>query len=43
VAEDLNDNSYMGFGLCVHDLTMGHVEMIIRAFQKVWGQIESLK
>jgi perosamine synthetase len=43
VAEDLNDNSYMGFGLCVHDLTMGHVEMIIRAFQKVWGQIEYLK
>jgi perosamine synthetase len=43
VAEDLNDNSYMGLGLCIYDLSFEDVQMIAQAFQKVWAQIESLK
>ena len=43
VAEHLNDNSYMGLGLCIYDLSFEDVQMIAQAFQKVWAQIESLK
>ena len=42
VAEHLNDNSYMGLGLCIYDLSFEDVQMIAQAFQKVWAQIESL-
>lgn len=35
-AERLNDESYMGFGMCVYDLTKGDVDLIVEAFRKVW-------
>lgn len=43
VAEKLNDESYIGFGLCVYDLTSSDVDLIIKAFHKVWSSLESLK
>jgi dTDP-4-amino-4,6-dideoxygalactose transaminase len=42
VAERLNDASYLGFGLCVHDLDLDNVAGIVSAFRKVWDQLESL-
>jgi dTDP-4-amino-4,6-dideoxygalactose transaminase len=42
VAERLNDVSYLGFGLCVHDLDLDNVAGIVSAFRKVWDQLESL-
>jgi len=43
VAEELNDVSYLGFGMCVYDLNDADIDLIIQAFRKVWKNIESLK
>jgi dTDP-4-amino-4,6-dideoxygalactose transaminase len=43
VAEELNDVSYLGFGMCVYDLNESDIDLIIQAFRKVWGNIDSLK
>ena len=43
VAEELNDSTYLGFGMCVYDLTKDDVDLIARAFKKVWAQMETLK
>lgn len=43
VAEELNDSTYLGFGMCVYDLTDDDVDLIVMAFRKVWSSLESLK
>lgn len=43
VAEKLNDSTYMGFGLCVYDLTNADVDLIVMAFRKVWANLDALK
>jgi perosamine synthetase len=43
VAERLNDSSFIGLGLCTYDLTGEDVQLIIRAFKKVWGNLEALR
>jgi len=43
VAEELNDTTYLGFGMCVYDLTDDDVGLIVMAFRKVWSSLESLK
>jgi perosamine synthetase len=43
VAEQLNDSTYLGFGMCVFDLTEDDVDLIVTAFQKVWKSLELLK
>jgi dTDP-4-amino-4,6-dideoxygalactose transaminase len=43
VAEELNDFSYLGFGMCVYDLTESDIDLIIRAFRKVWSNLEALE
>ena len=43
VAERLNDVSYMGFGMCVHDLDLDDVSAIVGAFCKVWAQLDRLR
>ncbi|WP_430459823.1 DegT/DnrJ/EryC1/StrS family aminotransferase [Thalassolituus sp. LLYu03] len=39
VAEDYNDHRYMGFGLCVYDLSEADIDLIITAFRKVWNAL----
>ncbi len=41
-AEYLNDNSYIGFGMCVYDLTLEDIKLIIKAFHKVWKNLHHL-
>ena len=41
-AEYLNDNSDMGFGMCVYDLTLEDIKLIIKSFHKVWENIDKL-
>jgi len=41
-AEYLNDNSYMGFGMCVYDLTVEDIKLIIKSFHKVWKNLDNL-
>lgn len=43
VAEELNDSTYLGIGMCVYDLTDTDVDLIASAFQKVWLNLERLK
>lgn len=43
VAERLNDESYMGFGMCVHDLDLDNVAVIVGAFRKVWARLDRLR
>jgi dTDP-4-amino-4,6-dideoxygalactose transaminase len=42
VAEELNDSSYIGFGLCVYELSDADIDLVIKAFTKVWANLESL-
>ena len=43
VAEELNDSTYLGFGMCVYDLCHEDIDLIIKAFQKVWTNINEIK
>jgi perosamine synthetase len=42
VAEQFNDETYIGFGLCVYDLELEDVDVILAAFRKVWSQLSCL-
>lgn len=41
-AEDLHFNRQMGIGICVNDLSENDIDMIIRAFKKVWLSLDEL-
>jgi dTDP-4-amino-4,6-dideoxygalactose transaminase len=43
VAERLNDESYMGFGMCVYDLDLNDIELVVSAFKKVWKNLQALR
>jgi perosamine synthetase len=43
IAENLNDLTWMGLGLCAYDLSNDDVDMIIKAFHKVWSNLDELK
>lgn len=43
VAETLQDSTYLGFGMCVYDLTHSDVDQIISAFHKVWSNLDTLR
>jgi perosamine synthetase len=43
VAECLNDSTYIGFGMCLFDLSDEDVDLIVAAFKKVWNNIDVLK
>ena len=42
VAEGLHDKSYLGFQMCVHEMTNVEVDLMIEAFHKVWNNIRLL-
>lgn len=43
VAELLHDSTYMGFAMCMYEMTDDDVDMLVRAFHKVWAQLASLR
>lgn len=43
VAEELQEKSYLGFLMCLNDLSSEDVELMVSAFRKVWDQMDSLK
>lgn len=43
VAEELHDLTYMGIEMCVYELEDSDVDLIAKAFHKVWNQIGALK
>jgi len=42
VAEKLHNETFIGFEMCVHDLSDNDIDLIIKAFEKVWLNIDSL-
>jgi len=42
VAEELHNSSFLGFEMCLHELTDQDVDLIIAVFQKVWSNIDKL-
>ena len=43
VAERLNDETYLGFGMCAYDLNDNDIDLIIKSFNKVWSNIDQLR
>tara|TARA_B110000027_G_scaffold43891_1_gene48363 strand:- start:1395 stop:2675 length:1281 start_codon:yes stop_codon:yes gene_type:complete len=43
VAEDLQDNTYMGFGMFFYEYTRSDINLIIKSFKKVWSNLNALK
>jgi len=43
VAEELHESSFLGFAMCLHDLSEADVDLIVAAFHKVWANLEALK
>jgi perosamine synthetase len=43
VAEELHEKTYIGFAMCMHELDDDEVELMVRAFRKVWVNLESLR
>jgi dTDP-4-amino-4,6-dideoxygalactose transaminase len=43
VAETLNDATYLGFGMCVYDLSESDIDLIVDTFRKVWGNLPALR
>ena len=43
VAEELNDSTYLGLGMCVYDLSDQDVDLIVAAFRKVWSGLGELQ
>jgi len=39
VAEDLHDRTYLGFEMCMHDLSETEVDLLVGAFHKVWKHL----
>jgi len=42
VAERLRDSTYLGFEICMHQLEDADVDLIVRAFRKVWARLPDL-
>ena len=43
VAENLHEKSFIGFEMCVHELNDDDVDLIVKAFKKVWKEVGRLK
>jgi perosamine synthetase len=39
VAEKLHDRTYLGFEMCMHDLSSAEVNLLVAAFRKVWSAL----
>jgi perosamine synthetase len=42
VAEELQDTSYLGFAMCLNDMTNEDADLMVKAFRKVWGNLAVL-
>ena len=42
VAEELHDETFFSFGLCVYELSFDDIDLIIAAFKKVWRNLHLL-
>ena len=43
VAEELHEKKYLGYEMCLHDLSNDDLDLILSAFYKVWENLELLR
>ena len=43
VAEELQEKTYLGYAMCLNELSDDDVDLIVAAFRKVWSNLEALK
>jgi perosamine synthetase len=43
VAEQLQDSTYLGFQICVHEMSDTDIDLMIEAFCKVWSHLDELR
>lgn len=43
IAEDLHSKRFIGINLCMHEYTHDDIELILKAFTKVWAQLGTLQ
>ena len=43
VAERLHEETFLGFEMCLHELSNDDVNLMITAFKKVWSNLTDLK
>lgn len=43
IAEELHDNSFLGYEMCLHDLSNDDVSLILKAFKKVWDNLDEIR
>ena len=42
VAENLHDKTFMGFLMCLYQLSVDEIDLIVSAFEKVWKNLDKL-
>jgi len=42
VAEELHEKTFIGFQMCVHELSYDDIDLVINAFKKVWENLSDL-
>jgi dTDP-4-amino-4,6-dideoxygalactose transaminase len=42
ISEELNEISYLGFSMCMFDLSDKEIDLFVSAFKKVWANIDTL-
>jgi perosamine synthetase len=43
VAEDLHDRTFLTISMCLHEFDETDINLLVKAFHKVWNQLDSLK
>lgn len=43
VAEELHEKTFIGFEMCVHDLSDNDIDLIVEAFKKVWNNLDAME
>jgi dTDP-4-amino-4,6-dideoxygalactose transaminase len=43
IAEELNEETFLGYQMCLHDLSFKDVDLIIEVFKKVWDNLHEIR
>ena len=43
IAEELNEETFIGYQMCLHDLSFKDVDLIIEVFKKVWDNLYEIR
>ena len=43
ISENLHDNTFLGFEMCLNEMTNNEINLMIRSFKKVWNNLDLLR